>query len=64
MTFPVLVGSDNSLERSKAAVQQMEAQGWGDLAAIVQRNLSITQGIHAVDALLLVFWVQEVLNFE
>ena len=42
----------------------MEAQGWGNLAAVVWRNLSITQGICAVDALLLMFRVQEVLNFE
>ena len=31
---------------------------------VVWRNLSITQGIHAVDTLLLMFQVQEVLNFE
>ena len=42
----------------------MGAQGWGNLAAVVQRNLSITQGIHTVNTLLLVFQVQEVLNFE
>ena len=42
----------------------MGAQGWGNLAAVVQRNLSITQDIHTVNTLLLVFQVQEVLNFE
>ena len=42
ITFPVLARGDDSLERSKAAVQQMEAQGQGDLAMVVQRNLSIT----------------------
>ena len=31
---------------------------------VVQRNLSITQGIRTVDALLLAFWVWEVLDFE
>ena len=64
MTFPVLARGNDSLERSKAAVQQMEAQGQGDLAMVVQRNLSITQGICAVDTLLLVFCVWEVLSFE
>ena len=42
MSFPVPVRSDNSLERSKAAVQRIEAQGHQDLAAVVQRNLMIT----------------------
>ena len=64
MTFPVPVGSNNFLKRSKAVVQRMEAQGWGNLAVVVWRNLSITQGICAVDTLLLMFWVLEVLNFE
>ena len=62
-TFPVPVRGNNSLKRSKAALQQMETQGWGNLAAVVQRNLSITRGICTVDALLLSFQVQEVLNF-
>ena len=42
----------------------MEAQGWGNLATVVWRNLSITQGICIVDTLLLAFQVQEVPNFE
>ena len=63
-TFPVPVRGNNSLKRSKAALQQMETQGWGNLAAVVQRNLSITRGTHTVNTLLLVFQVQEVLNFE
>ena len=42
----------------------MEAQGWGDLAAVLQRNLVISRGLCMVDALLLVLHVQEVLNFE
>ena len=42
MTFPVLARGDDSLERSEAVVQQMEAQGWGNLAVVVWRNLSIT----------------------
>ena len=42
----------------------MEAQGWSDLTAVVWRNLSIAQGICAVNTLLLAFQVWEVLNFE
>ena len=42
----------------------MEAVGWGDLAAVVARNLLITRSPHAVDALLLVLRVREVQNFE
>ena len=64
MTFPVPVGNDNSLKRCEVTVQHMEAQGQDNLAVVVWRNFSITQGIHAVDTLLLVFQVQEVLNFE
>ena len=41
MTFPVPAGGNNSLKRSETAVQQMEAQGQGDLAAVVWRNLLI-----------------------
>ena len=53
-TFPVPVGNDVSLARSEDAVRCMEAVGWGDLAAVVVRNLSITRSLCAVDALLLV----------
>ena len=63
-TFPVPVGNDASLARSEDVVRRMEAVGRGDLAAVVARNLSITQGLRAVDALLLVLCVQEVRNFE
>ena len=42
----------------------MEAQGQGDLAAVLMRNLAISQGLHVVDALLLTLCVQEVRNFE
>ena len=42
----------------------MEAVSWGDLAAVVVRNLSITRSLCAVDALLLVLCVWEVQNFE
>ena len=42
MTFSVPVGNVNSLERSKAVVQRIEAQGQGNLAAVVWRNLLIT----------------------
>ena len=34
-TFPVLVGNDVSLARSKDAVHHMEAVGRGDLAVVV-----------------------------
>ena len=63
-TFPVPVGNDASLARSEDAVCRMEAVGRGDLAAVVARNLSITRGLRAADALLLVLCVQEVWNFE
>ena len=63
-TFPVPVGNDASLARSEDAVRCMEAVGWGDLAAVVTRNLSITRSLRAVDTLLLVLRVQEVWNFE
>ena len=42
----------------------MEAQGWGDLAVVLWRNLAISQGLHAVNTLLLVLCVWEVLNFD
>ena len=42
----------------------MAAVGWGDLATVVTRNLSITRSIRAIDALLLVLCVREVRNFE
>ena len=63
-TFPVPVGNDMSLARSKDAARCMEAVGWGDLPAVLARNLVITRGLHAVDTLLLVLCVQEVQNFE
>ena len=58
-TFPVPVESDASLARSEDV-----AVSWGDLAAVVVRNLSITRSVCAMDALLLVLCVQEVRNFE
>ena len=64
MTFPVLVRNDVSLARSEDMACRMEAVGWGDLAAVLARNLAITRGLHAVDALLLMLHVQEVRNFE
>ena len=42
----------------------MEAVGWGDLAAVLMRNLAISRGLHIVDTLLLVLHVWEVQNFE
>ena len=63
-TFPVPVGSNASLARSEDAVRRMEAVGWGNLAVVVVRNLSITRSLCAVDTLLLVLHVWEVRNFE
>ena len=37
-TFPVPVGSNTSLARSKDTVRRMEAVSQGDLAAVVARN--------------------------
>ena len=42
----------------------MEAVGQGDLAAVLTRNLVISQGLCVVDALLLVLCVWEVQNFK
>ena len=63
-TFPVPVGNDTSLARSKDTVHCMEAVGQGNLAVVVARNLSITRSLCAVDTLLLVLHVWEVQNFE
>ena len=64
MTFPVLVRNNTSLARSEDTACRMEAVSQGDLAAVLARNLAITRGLRAVDALLLVLRVQEVQNFE
>ena len=64
MTFPVPVGNNVSPARSEDMAHHMEAVGWGNLAAVLARNLAITRGLCAVDALLLVLHVQEVRNFE
>ena len=63
-SFPVPVRSDASLARSEDMICRMEAVGRANLAAILARNLAITRGLHAVDALLLVLCVREVWNFE
>ena len=42
----------------------MEAVGQRDLTVVLTRNLVISQGLHVVDALLLMLHVQEVWNFE
>ena len=42
----------------------MEAVSQGNLAAVLTRNLAISQGLRVVDALLLALCVQEVRNFE
>ena len=63
-TFPVPAGFDVSLARSEDVVCQMEAVGQGDLAVVLTRSLVISQGLRAVDALLLALHVQEVWNFE
>ena len=64
MTFPVPAGFNVSLTRSKDAVHQMEAVSQRDLAAVLTRNLVISQGLCVVDTLLLTFRVWEVQNFE
>ena len=64
MTFPVPARFNVSLARSEDVVCQIEAISQGDLAAVLMRNLAISWGLHAVDALLLVLHVQEVRNFE
>ena len=63
-TFPVPVGNNTSLARSKDAAHHMEAVGQGNLAVVLVRNLVITRGLRAVDALLLMLHVREVQNFE
>ena len=63
-TFPVPVRNDASLARSEDMVHCMEAVGWGNLAAVVVRNLSMTRSLCAVDTLLLVLHIREVWNFE
>ena len=63
-TFPVPVGNNTSLARSEDTAHRMAAVGWGDLAAVVARNLLITRSVRAMDALLLLPHVQEVQNFE
>ena len=63
-SFPVLVRFDASLARSEDTVHWMEARGQGDLAVVLRRNLVISQGLQAVDTLLLTLHVWEVQNFE
>ena len=41
-----------------------DPNSWGDLAAVLARNLAITRSLHVVDTLLLVLCVREVWNFE
>ena len=64
MTFPVPAGFDVSLARSEDTVHRMEAVSQRDLTVVLTRNLVISQGLHVVDALLLMLHVQEVQNFE
>ena len=63
-TFPVPAGFNTSLTRSEDVIYRMEAVGQVDLAAVLIRSLAISQGLCAVDALLLMLCVWEVLNFE
>ena len=63
-TFPVLVRNNASLARSEDVACRIAAVGWGDLAAVLARNPSITRSIRMMDALLLVLRVREVRNFE
>ena len=64
VNFPVPAGLDVSLGSSEDIVCQMELQGWGDLAVVLRRNLAISWGLCAVNALLLMLCVREVLNFD
>ena len=63
-TFPVPAGNDAFLIRLEDAACRMEAVGQADLAAVLARNLAITRGLCAVDALLLMLYVRDVRNFE
>lgn len=62
--FPIPIGIGESLKRSQAVILHMEAVGCWDVAIMVQRNLSISHGLQAVDTLLPMFHIWEVLNFE
>ena len=63
-TFPVPVRNNASLTRSENTARHMETVCWANLAAVLARNLAMTQSLHVVDVLLLVLHVQEVRNFE
>ena len=52
--FPVPIGISELLKRSQAVILHMEAVGCRDIAAMVQRNLSISHGLQAVDVIVLV----------
>lgn len=62
--FPVLVGIDESFQRLLDITHWVESVGQQDVAVVLQRNQSISWGLQAVDTLLLMFCVHEVLNFE
>ena len=64
MTFPVPAGFDTSLTRSEDTVHQMAAVSQVTLAVVLTRNLVISRGLRAADALLLALRVWEVQNFE
>ena len=63
-TFPVLARFNASLTRSKDMVCQMETVGRVVPAVVLMRNLVMSRGLCAVDALLLTLRVWEVQNFE
>ena len=63
-TFPVPARFNASLARSEDVIRRMEAVGWVVPAAVLTRNLAMSRGLHAVDALLLTLCVWEVRNFE
>ena len=63
-TFPVLAGFNVSLIRSEDVVCRMEAVDQVIPAVILTRNLAMSRGLRAVDALLLTLHVREVWNFE
>ena len=56
-TFPVLAGFNASLTRSEDVICQMEAVSQVNLVAVLMRNLVISWGLCAVDALLLMLCV-------
>ena len=63
LTFPVLARFNVFHARSEDAVRRMEAVGQGILVVVLTRNLAISRGLCAVDALLLALHVVIVMTF-